>query len=147
MHNFVVINKKIKKILIPLDGSKTSFKGLEMAIYIARQCEATITGIHVVPIYPRNLGDAMTPIRDRLLTDTNKFLNKARVISAQNGIVFNRKIIYGDAKNEISDFARDNKIDLIVIGSRGLGSVKEMFLGSVSNATVHKSHVPVLVVR
>jgi len=138
---------KIKKILVALDGSKTSYKGLEIAIYLSRQCGATITGIHVISIYPRNLGDMIAPIRNRLVKDAEKFMNNAKTISAQNGIIFYKKIIYGDAKNEIPNFAKENKFDLIVIGSRGLTSVKEVFLGSVSNAIVHKTHLPLLVIR
>jgi nucleotide-binding universal stress UspA family protein len=42
---------------------------------------------------------------------------------------------------------KQNKFDLVVIGSRGMGGIKEAFLGSVSNAIVHKSHVSVLVVK
>ena len=40
----------IKKILVPLDGSKNSFRGLNEAIYLARQCHATITGLYVVTL-------------------------------------------------------------------------------------------------
>ncbi|MEK6965839.1 MAG: universal stress protein, partial [Thermoproteota archaeon] len=47
----------------------------------------------------------------------------------------------------ILDFAKGKKIDLIVMGARGLGSVKEAFLGSVSNAVVHKSKIRVLIVK
>ncbi|HSA76460.1 MAG TPA: universal stress protein, partial [Nitrosarchaeum sp.] len=42
--------KDIKKILVPIDGSKNSMRGLDEAIYLARQCHATITGLYVIPI-------------------------------------------------------------------------------------------------
>ena len=142
-----MIKTKISKILVPLDGSKNSFIGLDKAIYIARQCGATITGIHVVSIYPQHLGDLVTPLKAKLLQNAVKFMEKSKVICAQNGIVFHHKILYGEAKLEIVDFAKQNKFDLIVMGSRGLGNVKEALLGSVSNALVHKSHVPVLIVK
>lgn len=142
-----VIKTKIKKILVPLDGSKYSFEALSEAIYIARQCRGTITGLYVVPFYPRNLGDLIGPIRARLYGDAKKIMDKAKVICAQNGIVFKGKISYGDAKSEIPDFAKNAKFDLVVMGPRGLTPVKEMLLGSVSNAVVHKSKVPVLVVK
>jgi len=142
-----MIKTKISKILVPLDGSKTSFKGLDKAIYLARQCGATITGLYVVSIYPQHLGDLITPLKAKLIEDAEKFMGKAKVISAQNGIVFRHKIVYGDPKSDIIDFVKQNKFDLVVIGSRGLGGIKEAFLGSVSNAVVHKSHVPVLVVK
>lgn len=142
-----MIKTKISKILVPLDGSKNSFTGLDKAIYIARQCGSTITSLNVISIYPQHLGDLVSPLRVRLYQDAEKFMEKAKVISAQNGIVFRHKIIYGDPKSDIIDFVKQNKFDLIVIGSRGLGGIKEAFLGSVSNAIVHKSHVPVLVVK
>ena len=142
-----MIKTKIAKILVPLDGSKTSFKGLDTAIFLARQCGATITGINIVSIYPQHLGDLMVPLKAKLVTDAEKFMQQAKVISAQNGIVFHHKIIYGDPQSDVIDFVKQNKFDLIVIGSRGLGGIKEAFLGSVSNAIVHKSHVPVLVVK
>ena len=72
---------------------------------------------------------------------------EAKTISAQNGIVFNEKIVYGEVKWDIIDFAHGQKFDLIVIGSHGFGPIKEMFLGSVANAVVHKSKIPVLVVK
>ena len=142
-----MIRTKIKKILVPLDGSKYSFDALSKGIYLARQCGGTITGLYVVPFYPRNLGDLIGPIKARLYDDARKIMDKAQVICAQNGIVFKGKISYGDAKSEIPDFAKNSKFDIIVIGSRGLTPVKELLMGSVSNAVVHKSNVPVLVVK
>jgi nucleotide-binding universal stress UspA family protein len=142
-----MIKTKIAKILVPLDGSETSFNGLDTAIFLARQCGSIITGLHVVSIYPQHLGEFVTPLKVKLIRDAEKFMEQAKVKSAQNGIVFRHKIIYGDPKSDILDFVKQNKFDLVVIGSRGMGGLKEAFLGSVSNTLVHKSHVPVLVVK
>jgi nucleotide-binding universal stress UspA family protein len=141
-----MIRIKIKKILVPLDGSKNSFRGLDTAIYLARQCDATITGLFVMPIYPKSL----IPIAydEKYLTKAAKdFMENAKKLAAQNGIVFVGKSIVGKESSEIVDFAIKNKFDIIVMGARGLGSVKEVFLGSVSNAVVHKSKLPVLIVK
>jgi nucleotide-binding universal stress UspA family protein len=137
----------IKKILVPMDGSKNSFRGLDYAIYLARQCGSIITGITVIPYYPQAL--LLTPIDyERELTRIAKeFMAKAKKRSAQNGIVFNEKITNGHAVDKILDFAREKKFDLIVISARGLGAVKGIFLGSTSNGVVHKSKMPVLVVK
>ncbi len=142
-----MIRRKIKKILVPIDGSKNSLKGLNEAIYLARQCGATLTGFHVVPIYPVRFGDILGPFKKEAFKQARKFLAEAKTISAQNGIVFNEKIVYGEAKLDIVDFAHSKKFDLVVIGSRGFGPVKEMFLGSVANYVVHKSKIPVLIVK
>jgi nucleotide-binding universal stress UspA family protein len=142
-----MIKRKIKKILVPMDGSKNSFKGLNEAIYLARQCGSTITGFYIVPIYPTRFGDITNTFKKEAFKQARKFMDEAKMTSAQNGIVFNEKIAYGETKLDIVDFAHSGKFDLIVIGSRGFGPVKEMFLGSVANAVVHKSKVPVLVVK
>ncbi len=71
----------------------------------------------------------------------------AKKRAAQKGILFKSKIIWGNPTCEIHEMAKSKKFDLIVIGARGMGSVKEFFLGSVSNAIVHKSKIPVMVVK
>jgi nucleotide-binding universal stress UspA family protein len=136
----------VKKILVPIDGSKNSFRGLDSAIYLARQCHATITGIHVhhmpaaYSIHPLGFLGTKT-------TKTKKLFESAKTRAAKKGIVFNSKIISGVPGYDIVNFAQKKKFDLIVIGARGLGSVKEVFLGSVSNYVIHKSKIPVVIVR
>lgn len=137
---------QVRKILVPMDGSKNSFRGLDTAIYLARQCGATLTGLFVMPIYPQSFMP-ITYDKKYLTKAAKEFMGNAKKRSAQNGIVFAGKTIIGKESSEIVDFAAKNKFDIIVIGSRGLGSVKEAFLGSVSHAVVHKSKIPVLIVK
>lgn len=137
---------QIKKILVPMDGSKNSFRGLDTAIYLARQCSATLTGLFVIPVYPKSFMP-ITYDKKYLIQSAKEFMENAKKRSAQNGIVFVRKTMTGNESSEIIDFASKHKFDMIVIGARGLGSVKETFLGSVSHAVVHKSKIPVLIVK
>ena len=137
---------QVKKILVPMDGSKNSFRGLDTAIFLARQCGATITGLFVVPIYPKSFMP-ITYAKEYLTKAVKDFMEDAKKRSAQNGIVFVGKTIAGKESSEIINFAMKNKFDIIVIGARGIGSVKEVFLGSVSHAVVQKSKIPVLIVK
>ena len=137
-----------KKILVALDGSNNSFKGLDAAIYLARQAHATLTGIFVFP--PTQ--SFFQPIRyDRKIMqkEGNHIMGKAKIRAAQKGIVFRHKITSGNPGLKIANVvnSKTNKFDLIVIGSRGLGGAKEFFLGSVANYVLHKSKIPVLVVK
>lgn len=141
------MSNSIKKILVPLDGSKNSFRGLDEAIYLARQCHATVTATYVIPIYPRNLADAIMPYQIHLTKEAKKYMSSAKLRAAKQGVLLKSKIIYGSPSSEIPDMAKNNKFDLIVIGSRGMGSVKELFLGSTSNYVLHKSPIPVLIVK
>ena len=143
-----MIKKKITKILVPLDGSKNSFRGLEMAINLARQCNATITGIYSLQTPPHSEFKGVGSIREAHNKEVKKFMDEAKTLSAQNRIVFNEKIVKGEIGYNIVKLAQGkNKFSMIVIGSRGRSPTKEMFFGSVSNYVVHTSKVPVLVVK
>ncbi len=138
---------RIKKILVPLDGSKNSFRGLDQAIHLARQCQATLTGLYVVPLPPPRTDYQLKDIEKYFLKNAAKFMANTKKRSAQKGILFYDKIVYGDEGQKITKFAKDKKFDLIVIGSRGHSGLKELFLGSTSNYVLHKASMPVLIVK
>lgn len=133
--------------MVPLDGSKNSFRGLDEAIIVARNCHATITGLYVTPLSPPASDEQKAYIKNYLLKDANQAMKRAKTICAKKGILFYSRIIYGDEGPKIVKFSLDKKFDLIVIGSRGMGSAKEFFLGSTSNYVIHKSKIPVLLVK
>ena len=139
--------KSIKKILVPIDGSKNSMRGLDEAIYLARQCHATITGLYVIPIAKPVTDSQISYLEKYLLNNASKFMSKAKTRAAQNGILFHDDITYGDEGPKIINYANNKACDIIVIGSRGMGSIKETFLGSTSNYVLHKSKIPVLIVK
>ncbi len=138
---------KIKKILVPLDGSPNSFRGLDAAIHMARQCQATITGLYVVGLTKPRTNEPITPLEKILLQHAQKIMKKAKLTSAKKGILFFDRVSYGDEGKKIVDVAEKKDFDLIVIGSRGMGAAKEIFLGSTSNYVLHKSKIPVMVVK
>ena len=138
---------KIKKILVPLDGSKNSLRGLDEAIYLARQCQATITGLYVVPMAKPQTSSQISYVEKYHLNNAAQFMTKAKKRSAQNGILFDDKIVYGEEGPKIINFATSKSYDIIIIGSRGMSPLKEAFLGSTSNFVLHKSKVPILIVK
>jgi len=143
-----VINKKISKILVPLDGSKNSIRGLEMAITLARNCGATITGIYSIYSQSRSEFRGVGSVDKSLNVEIKKFMNEAKTLAAQNGIVFTDKIASGEIGYNIIKAAHGTpKFDIIVMGSRGRSNTKEMFFGSVSNYVIHTSKIPVVIVK
>ena len=144
-----MIGKKVTKILVPLDESKNSQRGLEMAISMARQFGATITGIYSIYAPPHSEFRGVGSVGESLNIEVKKFLAEAKLLSAQNGIVFKEKLMRGDIGYNIIKIAHNKKekFNLIVMGSRGRGSMKEMFFGSVSNYVIHASKIPVLIVK
>lgn len=144
-----MIKKKVSKILVPMDGSKNSRRGLEMAISVARQFGATLTGVYSINEPPHSEFRGVGSVRESLNKEIKKLMEDAKVLAAQNGIVFKEKLMRGDIGYNIIKLAHNKKekFNLIVIGSRGRGSIKEMFFGSVSNYVIHASKIPVLVVK
>ncbi len=138
---------KIKRILVPLDGSSNSFRGLDVAIHMARQCHATITGLYVVGIAKPRTNEPISSPEKLFLEHAQKIMKKAKLKAAQQGILFFDRVSYGDEEKRIVDVAEKKNFDLIVIGSRGMGAAKEIFLGSTSNYVLHKSKKPVLIVK
>jgi len=140
---------KTKKILVPIDGSKNSIRGLDMAIQLARQSQGTITALAVktVPgiyaIHPLGFLDFNS------MKEIKKLLADAKLRAAKKGIQLTGKAVAGDPGYDIARFANNSKngIDMVVVGARGRSSAKEIFLGSVSNYVLHKSKKPVLVVK
>ncbi len=139
--------KDINNVLVPLDGSKNSFKALTKAIYLAKKCGASITALYVLRTAYDNPDLIYAPQTQNELKKVEKFLNTAKNQVAKNSIDYKKKILFGHEAKRIIDFAQKQKFDLIVMGARGHGLIKQMFLGSVSNAVVHSSKIPVLIVK
>lgn len=138
---------KFQKILVPLDGSKNSMRGLEKAISIAKASGAEITGFYVFHL-PLSAGIRFTKkMRDEAEEKAVKAIGPAMRKAQQAGATFKYKTSGGNVGEEIVKFAEKGKYDMIVIGARGLTGAKEVFLGSVSNYVMHKSKVPVMVVK
>ena len=136
-----------KKILVPLDGSKNSFRGLDTAIFLARKTGATLTGIFVLPRTPeKKFRRLLQPDKEALII-ADRVMERAKKRAAQNGIVFNKKIDFGDPAYMIVKFSKSLNYDIIVIGARGQSGVKDIFLGSTSNYVLHKARAPVIIVK
>ncbi len=138
---------QLNRILVPLDGSKNSFRALDFAIELARHSRGTITGIFVLERTPEKDFRRIGSIEKHMLKEAKEFLESAKIHSAKKAIVFKDKIAFGDPGYTIVNFAKIKKYRIIVIGSRGRGHAKEILLGSVSNYVVHKSRLPVLLVK
>ncbi len=142
---------KVNKILVPLDGSENSLRALDAAIFLAKRCNAKIVCLYSIVIIPITEDQMAAPIQFQIEEEkyARKVLEKAKNLAKQNNIEFSQVINFGNAGYNIVKYVKSkaNKVDLIVIGSRGRGAIKEIFLGSTSNYVLHKSPIPVTVVK
>ena len=142
---------KVNKILVPLDGSDNSLRALNTAIFFAKSCDAKIVCLYSIVIIPITEAQMVAPVQFQIEEEkyAREVLEKAKNLTTQNNIEFSQVINFGNAGYNIIKYVENktNEIDLIVIGSRGRGAIKEIFLGSTSNYVLHKSPVPVTVVK
>ena len=140
-----------KRIMVCLDGSKHSLRGLNAAILSAKQSDAIIIGVHSDTSF-----SAFSAVRAPILPE-KKWKNEVQGImhiaqkkAEKDKIKFEGVVIGGHSSGiDLTTFANNpkNKIDQIIIGSRGMGFPKELFLGSTSNFVLHKAKAPVTIVK
>lgn len=149
------------KILVPQDGSEHSLRALENAVQIAKKFSGKITLIHVYsPVSPA-IVTSVTPAYETvpLAPETvSKLVEAARKVGTNildasekrvraEGVQSIKLLREGHVVEEILKAAKEEGFDLIVVGARGLSSIKEILLGSVSHGVTVHAHCPVLVVK
>ncbi|MDW7738554.1 MAG: universal stress protein [Bacillota bacterium] len=149
------------KILVCTDGSENSQKCIEVAARMVGDCEINeIVLIHVhesAPFFPDYWHGKypFTPeeekqlkkIDKRLLEERKKYFHDAEKVFESHPIQVQTVFKVGHPAEVITHFADEGNFDLIIIGRRGTGGVKKLFLGSVSNAVLQAAKTNVLIVK
>lgn len=140
------------KILLAYDGSKAANKALGRAVELAKVTPgATLDVIHAYDFPRFFIGEGLAPIPASLNKDVYDLAvqttEEIRERIEKSGVTGQVEMIQGPPAEVILEYANQNGSDLIVIGSRGLGGIREFVLGSVSHNVVQHAKIPVLVVK
>ncbi len=138
----------INEILVPIDGSENSEKGLRYACWLASKVDGTITVLYVVSI-PFTGESAAFPI-EPLLEVGQKILRKAKEIAKNEkctGTDFVLSEASGNPGHEIVKFAKEKNYSLIVMSAKGHSALKHLLLGSVSDTVTKHAPCSVLIVK
>jgi len=141
------------KVLVPVEGSRHSMEGLKVASHYAREKNAGIFVLTVVPYVADVDLELSVSERDRILESMKRrgedVLRKAVETLKSYGTNYIRTVLSTSTSpaQEILDFAEKEKVDLIVIGSKGMGATARFFLGSVASTVVRYSGCCVYVVK
>lgn len=151
--------KLIRKILVALDGSQSANNALEYALDLAEKYASAVVLLTVVEpvIVPKISRVAVPPVpkevvdkyKKGLKAGHQKILSKAlkKVQETKGDLDVSTELVEGKPSEKIVEVAREGDLDIIVMGSRGLGGIKEVFLGSVSDRVADQAPCPVLVVK
>ena len=137
------------KVLVAIDSSDASMDAVDYATAISQRYNAELYALHVihadVDLYgPHETSEFIRNMRN----EGEKYLDKVKVKANEKDIQIKTEIISSkDISGGIVDFAEENNIDLIVIGTRGRSGFKRLLLGSVASHVVTYAHCPVLVVK
>jgi nucleotide-binding universal stress UspA family protein len=146
----------IKKILVATDASSASNRAVNMAAYMAACHEAELLILHVIrdmqlPTVLKKvpeLEDFANKREDILRQVAETILHEAKVRAKSGGAnKVQTAIGSGDPASSVIGFAKRRNIDMIVIGTRGLGKVKELLMGSVSRKITNNAEANCLIVR
>jgi nucleotide-binding universal stress UspA family protein len=144
-----------RKILVPVDGSRTSLKGLKEAIRLAKAGGSRVVLLHVVDEFiafsgMEVAGNLVQEMIEGLVAGGRRTLEKARRDAERLGVraqTILRERVGGSAAYEIVRQAKKNRCDLIVLGTHGRRGVRRLALGSDAELVVRNATVPVLLVR
>ena len=137
----------MKNILVPVDGSEGADRAIEKAVMLAKLCNAKVNFLYVANINQLAINAVLSDaILDSVTKAGNVILERAMEMVPE-GVEKESFSDTGLPAVVVLDFAESNNIDLIVMGSRGLGVVKGVLLGSVSQYVVEQAKCPVLVVK
>jgi nucleotide-binding universal stress UspA family protein len=141
----LIVKKKPKltKILTAVDGSEHADKALEYAVQLARNYNASLALVHVeedrlIRIGGPQVVDCVGTVGECILKDAS---------TKVQGVKFDSVLEYGSPADVIIKLAKKADVDIIVVGSRGLSSVRRYLLGSVSDDISMHSRSSVLIVK
>lgn len=152
--------KSVAKIMAAVDGSRNSMKAFEQAVSLAKGSGADLTIVHAIPDprtgllveYGTRYG-SMAVVHAYVKAakkDAATWLKPLEAKAQQHGLEAKTEILWEAGKSPaqlITEYAKKNSIDLIVMGTRGLGGFRRLLLGSVAGGVVRHAPCSVLVVR
>jgi nucleotide-binding universal stress UspA family protein len=141
----------MQKILVPVDGSVASEHAVLRVIRVAQHgIKADVHLLHVAaPLPLEDIPELAKPgLVGRLSADeADRAFDKSQRLLAEAGVQYSARAVAGDPAQEIALYCDVHACDEIVMGTRGLGPMKDLLLGSVATKVLHLVKVPVTLVK
>jgi len=141
------------RILVAVDASPVAERALANAVDLCKKYSAKLIIVHVVlrrfyAVTPSEAGVLATTVFVKEVESEGKaIISKSEEFVKPSGVEYVCRLVQGVPADEIVKVAKEEKADLIVIGSRGLAEVRAFLLGSVSDRVNHHATCPVLIVK
>ncbi len=139
---------KFDKILNPIDGSEHSRNSTEYAIELAQKFGSRLILLHCHNRFPVVLSEPyFQQAINEIMKASEELVQPFEDMLEEAGVDFEVRILEGLPGSTIADVVRIEKVDIVVMGSRGVSDFEGLFLGSVAHQVLHKSDCPVFIVK
>jgi nucleotide-binding universal stress UspA family protein len=148
------------KIMVAIDGSETSMRAAEYAIAMTKNAnnkDVLLIGITIIDLGRLNYSFFVTAPSygskelEEKRQEAKKWLNQLDELSKENNVPQFKSEIIEDVVSRIGgaivNYAEKEKVDLIVVGTRGRSGLKRMLIGSVASDILHYAQCPVMIVK
>lgn len=143
----------MKKILVPCDFSKQAVNALQFALDVASESKGEVHLLNVIELptmYDTTLMPALS-FEEQLLRElednAEKHFKKLKEKHAKEDVAIQSYVKFGNPYRMITDYAEENKIDLIVMGTHGSSGIREVLIGSNTEKIVRSASVPVIAIK
>jgi nucleotide-binding universal stress UspA family protein len=140
------------KILIPIDGSENALRAVRQVLD-NRGWYREALEIHLVNVQLPVASGAVRmfipqdQLREYYDDEGQKALQAAKDLLQQSGVPFHCRVGVGDPAPTIVHYCTEQGCELIAMGTRGLGALGNVLIGSIATKVIHLAHVPVLLVK
>ena len=139
-----------QKILLAVDGSEHASRAAMRALYLVKElADSTITICYVSKEGPTKaqLLESHFDVTSVLDQKASKVIQASLEAFNREGVPYRLEVLWGEPAYEIVELSKNCGFDLIVMGSRGLGTFTGVFLGSVSQRVLQEAPCPVMIVK
>ncbi|MBS4208647.1 universal stress protein [Bacillus sp. FJAT-50079] len=136
-----------ERLLLAADGSENSVRAAEEAAKLAQLSQATVEIVYVID-YSRVKSEVLqSRSAEELELERYKKLQPVEEVFKQAKITHTLTMLHGEPGPTIVEYANKQSCSMVIIGSRGLNTLQEMVLGSVSHKVAKRVKCPVLIVK
>ena len=143
---------EIKKILVPVDFSENSVKILQSAVAFAGRLQATLDIVFVVQSFEDYSGFfvphmPIAQFEEEMIQGAEKKMESYLEENVKQSDINEAKVLSGDVAEEIINYAKEQGIDMIIMGTHGYKGLEKVLFGSVAEKVVKTAHCPVLTIN
>ena len=136
-----------KKILVPLENSKTDQVALKHIKPLAKLTQASFVFVHVAEGYGAQLQEQLNLQDSEEIIEDRRYLEKVKLEFVDEGFKVKTHLVNGDPTKAILNIAEKERCDLIAMSTHGHRFFKDLILGSVAEGLRHQTSIPVLMIR